>query len=630
MSKYNEILGKISSIGQTVTQAGSAISSLVSNESESASTIRDTYLNGFFGETSIFSPNVFSRLFDEPTYLSFRIKFNFDTDSFENKTSINMLSQIGSLDLMPEPLLSMYEYNSTNSRGGSRSGVQASYSTYDYLKRGLGEIKRATMLKLFINALKDIQDNYPYYFQSVTGIGDLLKTAPGDGIRLKDGENIITIKCLEGLDMKITQLMQLYKNVAWDDYYQRWILSDMMRFFNVKIYISEIRLFHSSNISNSRSRQGIVYPFGSSSKVLNANSIDKLYDSSLLSSINNLLNIGSSISSRLLGTNSAVTQTMNSINQTVDTVTSLDSGMSSAMYHLCNNAINDVMPTICLDCHMCEFDIEETLAHINELSSSNKNTESPAPEIKIKVGKLFIRQIYPLNSQLTANGNGYELNINDNNGEKDLIRGSVIDDEMLMESNFYTDASTSKDVYNSEITNIINKDAVITKSSIRMNPKIEDPTKFSYRPGKGGPEMAAMALTEGILNQTVKNGPRSTATQDDALKNAIKNNTALRNINNRVTRIAENYGPEALRNALNALGTIRDTVLESEDIRSAATDPNMQRQLQENVMSEVLENISKSNATDDTKVLKDLADIILDDTKSVATNQSNLRFNELN
>lgn len=623
MSKYNEILGKVSSVGQTVTQAGSILSSLFSSESESASTIRDSYLNGFFGETTIFSPDVFSRLFDEPTYLSFRIEFNFDKSSFENKTSFgaqSLVGPVGTLDLMPEPLLSLYEHSNNS------TDIQSSYSTYNYLKNGLGEIKRASMLKLFISALQDIQKNYPYYFQSVSGIGDLLKTNPGDGIRLKDGENIITIKCLEGLDMKITQLMQLYKNVAWDDFYQRWILSDMMRFFNLKIYISEIRLFHSSNASNSKSKKGIVFPFGSSNKVLNANSVDKLYDSSLLSSINNLMNIGSAVSSRLLGTNSAVTQTMNSINQTLDTVTSLDSGMSSAMYHLCNNAINDVMPTICLDCHMCEFDIEDTFKHINELYSSNKNSTSPEPEIAIKVGKLFVRQIYPLNAHLTANENGYSINIE---GDKDLIRGSVIDDEMLMQSNYY-DGSTGESVYKNDLDNILNKQAVITKSSIRVNPTLDGSDRFSYRPAKGGPEMAALALTEGVLNQTIKNGPKSTATQDEILKNAIENNTALRDMTGRVNIIAENYGPEALRNAVNALGALRDTVYNSEDIRSAATEVAEQRQLQENAMAEVLEKISKSDATDETKVLKDLADIILDDTRSTATSKSNLRFNELN
>ena len=312
MSKYNEILSNVGRIGQTATQAGNAIASFVGGSSPSASTIRDTYLNGFFGETNMYSPNVFSRLFDEPTYLTFRIEFNFDK-TFENQMNFQMSGMFGTLDNLPEPLLTIEEKTGTERKY---------YSTWNYLKYALGEGQRANMLNLFVEGLKDIQEHYPYYFQSVTGLGDILKVVPTDGVRLKDGENIISIKCLEGLDMKITQLMQLYKNVAWDDYYQRWILPDMMRFFNVKIYVSEIRLFHSSKVSASKTSGGIIFPFGqagSSDKVMNANSIDKLYNSSILSSINDVLNTGSAVSSRLFGTNSSVTQTINSINQTVET-----------------------------------------------------------------------------------------------------------------------------------------------------------------------------------------------------------------------------------------------------------------------------------------------------------------------
>ena len=68
-----------------------------------------------------------------------------------------------------------------------------------------------------------------------------------------DGDNNkLTIKCLEGLDQKITQLMQLYRKAAWDDVYQRWILPDMMRFFTMRIYVSEMKLFHTMSKANNK------------------------------------------------------------------------------------------------------------------------------------------------------------------------------------------------------------------------------------------------------------------------------------------------------------------------------------------------------------------------------------------
>ena len=220
-----------------------------------------------------------------------------------------------------------------------------------------------------------------------------MKVNPTDGIRLKDGENILTIKCLEGLDLKITQLLQLYKNVVWDEVYQRWMLPDMMRYFNMKIYISEIRLFHTSNKETSSPKTGWMYNFKSGNNSLNASSYDQLKSTSLLEGLNKMLNTAGAISSRVAGTNSTITNKLDSINNTVDKITDVNGEIYSIMYHLCNNAINDVMPTICLDCHMCEFDIEDTLKHINDLHASNKSLEMVSSEINIKVGKLFTKQL---------------------------------------------------------------------------------------------------------------------------------------------------------------------------------------------------------------------------------------------
>jgi hypothetical protein len=38
----------------------------------------------------------------------------------------------------------------------------------------------------------------------------------------------------------------LYRKIAWDDTYQRWVLPDMMRYFTLKILIAEFRTFHMS------------------------------------------------------------------------------------------------------------------------------------------------------------------------------------------------------------------------------------------------------------------------------------------------------------------------------------------------------------------------------------------------
>ena len=58
--------------------------------------------------------------------------------------------------------------------------------------------------------------------------------------------------------------------------------------------------------------------------------------------------------------------------------------------------------------------------------------------------------------------------------------------------------------------------------------------------------------------------------------------------------------------ALNTLSSLRDSIYDNKELRSAATTDNEVFQLKENVMSNVLDNISKSEATSETRVLKDL------------------------
>ena len=83
MASYDSVLGTISGISSAVGQGVNAVSSIFSSEQGSANSIRNTYLSGFFNEgNSKFTPNVFSRLFDEPTYLTFRIEFNFDNSVY--------------------------------------------------------------------------------------------------------------------------------------------------------------------------------------------------------------------------------------------------------------------------------------------------------------------------------------------------------------------------------------------------------------------------------------------------------------------------------------------------------------------------------------------------------------------
>ena len=180
---------------------------------------------------------LFSNDYDEPTYVSVRVNFfpghlqndnNADLSNF-NGFNYNKLSMLAYND-MPHPL---FDIDDTSD-----------YSTYNYLLNSLGDVNRANLLKSFIQGFVDLNWNYPFYIKSVNGLSELLKIDPKRGSRVNNS-GIITLKCIEGLDMKINYLLNAYRKIAWDDTYQRWILPDMMRFFKMDIIISEFRLFHS-------------------------------------------------------------------------------------------------------------------------------------------------------------------------------------------------------------------------------------------------------------------------------------------------------------------------------------------------------------------------------------------------
>ena len=422
---YDDVLSGARGIAQGI---GGTIQKLKSGKSPSY--IRDINTNGFLSQDSQFVPDFFIRAFDEPTYLTFRIEFmNKYTDQLDRNIAYNNNSVGDSVmtsaffnkmyDYMPEPFLEGY-----NVAGKNDSSVGKTYSTECYLDMNLGDHGRAQMLHTFKLALEDIQKNFPFYFKSISGLSSLSKVNPTQGARLKDAK--ITIECLEGLDMKITQLLNLYKKIVWDDVYQRWVLPDMMRYFGMKIYVSEIRLFQDRKKESDTGPQDI-YDF-TDSAVRNATTFP-LNESKKWRTNNNALNTATAVSNAFLGTKSVITRALNYTEGTLSTVGDVFNTIANAINDIqyCNNAINEVMPTICYECHMCEFDIADIMNYIDALSSSNK-TDNPVPKITIKVGQVKEHHSYPLNTALRANSAGYFKTV------KDFVKDSSID----VDDSFYS------------------------------------------------------------------------------------------------------------------------------------------------------------------------------------------------
>lgn len=209
--------------------------------------VKDTLtLQDFTFGQQLQQQNLLSKRYDEPTYMTFRVLFGQNSSIVSGTTLLNT-----DYDRMPHPLFINQQVDATQRQGqGGRTVVEFNRDTYssrDFL-RDSNEFTRAEMLKEFITIWEDLQKNFQWYFQSIEGLGELLQVVPERGKRIAQDARL-TFNMMEGVDNRISYLLNLYKKIAWDDTYQRWVLPDMMRFFDIQIYITEFRTFHQSTVT---------------------------------------------------------------------------------------------------------------------------------------------------------------------------------------------------------------------------------------------------------------------------------------------------------------------------------------------------------------------------------------------
>ena len=648
---YKGVLGTIGDVTQAAGSITRKIRSLNGDEM-TPGTIRDYHTNGFLAQNSVFKPSFFARMFDEPTYLTFKIEFMFNdpTNDARNQAYNNsgiLDSTITNVyysvmyDHMPEPFLDDYQIvgGSMDSSTGKR------YSTESYLDLNLGDHGRAQLLHNFKMALKDIEKNFPFYFTSISGLDSLVKVAPNQGIRLKDCT--ISIDCMEGLDLKITQLLQLYRKIVWDDVYQRWILPDMMRYFGMRIYVSEMRLFSATKKEKDSGPK--TYNFGETStrEMTYAGGKERTW----MEKTKDAINAGTAVSQAFLGTKSIITQ---ALDYTSATMTTLDEGyrdITGAINQVqyCNNAINEVMPTLCFECHMCEFDIEDTLSHIGTLSSSRHGSDEVKPKIKIKIGQVKETQAYPLNVSLTGSdeygyaktiqthmndhqipsnisistpNDIYELRGRYNPVTKEYEPGNLTFAGEFISDNVLTKRYASEDMGErlsqnlSMMSNELGKTKAQTISERRFSsPKIiDDAQKMQYKPDDLPQTAASIGLFAAGMNEAVSIaykagvdsnivGTRSLATDQtrsvrqslEAIRDSM--NAAIDRIYNgqEMKSMAVNGVPDSVR--ANLANGAFNAFLDNLELSSATQNPIMQSFIRNYRKIENTEYISKATGT---------------------------------
>jgi hypothetical protein len=173
--------------------------------------------------------------YDQPTYLSFAIDFR-----FEQTTS--SLSD----ELWASPLFENGSKNNTN-------------SAQTYLGSIHHKDKEENLVK-FKSILEYLTFNAPWYFQSISGLEALWKGATNMAGGNKSTGAVLTIDTLEAIDLRITEIANLYRTAIYDKQSMRERVPDNLRWFSMDIYIAEarnIRYEPLTQFSNMTSAMGI-------------------------------------------------------------------------------------------------------------------------------------------------------------------------------------------------------------------------------------------------------------------------------------------------------------------------------------------------------------------------------------
>jgi len=349
---------------------------------------------------------------EDPTYLGFKFVFDFG--------ALPINAEYG---WAPSPLLRIPNYTTVDGGNGmpfnmfgqpqydvTNSNVLY-YSAYNYLLQrdgsyfGGNALKRANALKQFQILLSDINNNSPWFFQSVDGLDKLDQIAlsgfqDGAGMDSFDpartNGKFLTINCLESLNLRLTALANLYNQATFDADNMKWLVPRNLRKFTMWIYVTEIRNFFKTTRLT-----------GASSVI---SQLDDL--SSLLTTDRNP---GGSLANTPEGERqpSGPGAPGNAFNSFARGVLSQSGLMNEADAFRNQQDQSGIKPVLIYELGQCEFDFSESTPL---QTSTDIGTQQPSPatqSFKIHVGKVKMKTQYPNirtdNSYLVL-ADGYDQN----------------------------------------------------------------------------------------------------------------------------------------------------------------------------------------------------------------------------
>lgn len=167
--------------------------------------------SSFFSLDANILEGVLCNALSDPTYLSFRVFFDFDATS----------------GLLAEEIEDYSERSVQN-------------CALAWFKR-IGDEVRYQELKKFIALLKAIQNSAFHCFESVSGLKDAWQRQMKD-VLLKD--KFVEFKLTESVDWRFASLWSLLRHISYD--YERMVsvLPQNLRQFNMTVWVTEMRIFN--------------------------------------------------------------------------------------------------------------------------------------------------------------------------------------------------------------------------------------------------------------------------------------------------------------------------------------------------------------------------------------------------
>ena len=570
---------------------------------------------GFLDRDSLFSTQ-FSSDFDEPTYLSFKLNFYSDERLTDEMTYDTLPQALFTPPNLPDgnpydrwmdwasddelrEIIADYQYDPESFMHDRK------YSAFNYLL-DRNEDFRAFLLAKFLKGWAELQEQYQFYFQSVSGLDKLLESNPSRGSKLSK-DTVVTIECLEAIDQRVKYLLSLYKAAAWDDEYQRWILPDIYRYFKMDIFISEIRTFHVSNFSDQGSALNLI-----------------------TNTATNLINKG-----------------LSWVNSKLDKWTKggLDNNIRMDLETL--SVINGICPVTCIHCELCDFDISNPY-YQGSYDINNSTAEKTTIKIKVKKAEIIhnwtlIDRIF--GNLLNATERGTK-SMTSSVGWRDYLKmdGGALAQNTFNNTILMSDIDLKKD-YNGIITggwisrtisNGINalKGAMsggsildfaadiynTVKSAIADKKANEERNTISKATSRNKSDIPSMTIKGGhpddeLLNETLVTISNGTATSDEIVKSALQ---LLRQTNTKFKDLSSEQ-QDSVRKALEKMrladmSPISDK--QSKNDRSWATDLDGGTYLQKNTELQGMPAVEQNLTPLDSSALDfSMSEVVVDKNK---------------